>query len=88
MIHYVKIMQTSISYSELELPWFEAISTAPVASKHGVVEKVLPVVRLVVERHDLAPSSPRLHHLQIGGVLPLGPRVDPADLFAVVVHKL
>ena len=76
------------AYVLFELPWFQAISTAAVASKHGSVEKVLSVVGLIVERHDLAARRPRLHHLQVGRVLPLGPRVDPADLLAVVLRKL
>ena len=49
----------------LDLPWFEAIATAPVAGEHGAVEQVLPVVRLVVQSNDLATSRPWLDHLKI-----------------------
>ena len=33
-------------------------------------------------------GCPWLAYLQVGRVLPLGSRIDPADLFAVVIHKL
>ena len=49
----------------LDLPWFEAIATAPVAGEHGAVEQVLPVVLLVVQSNDLATSRPWLDHLKI-----------------------